>query len=1128
MWCTVKSARGYAWCVSVLLAAALAGTCYGNVLWEIGEQDNNTAEFALGPAGHGQYAGRFTAGALYVVGHSEASKDFPYIQPGPADAWAGHKPHTVTVMFGVKEAPDSGTCRLLVDFLDTHSAVPPRLEIRINDAVFTHQTPKGAGDASAHGEVDKGRQHLMEVAFDAGALKRGNNTLSITSLEGSWVLYDYLRLTVPNGVEPTAIENATNVRGMDSHPYLVRRGGRLHQPVLATVVHIGDSVDATIRIEGGPEQTRRLVSGTQVIEGLVPAVDEPRDVSVSLKVDGRTLAEKTILIRPVRKWEVYLLHHTHLDIGYTHVQTEVDEMQRGFLDEAMELGEKTKDYPPEARFKWLPEGLWAVDSYLRRASEEDQRRFVEAVKKGYISLDALYANELTALCRPEELLELTGYARRLAQKHGLTIDSAMITDVPGYTWGIVPVLAHSGVKYFSIGPNFGHRIGYTLSEWGDKPFYWESPSGREKVLCWVAGMGYSWFHTGLNYTEIKRKLEPGPIFDYLKRLDDKGFPYDIVQVRYNIGSDNGPPDPQLPDMVKAWNEKYAYPRMIIASPSQMFAEFEQRYGETLPTVRGDFTPYWEDGAASSSRETALTRAAAERLVQAQTLFAMVGGRYPAQAFHEAWRQVLLYNEHTWGSWNSISEPQGDFTQQQWAIKQAFALEADRRSKALLALAVEPIADKGTPVQAVEVFNTSSWPRTGLVTLPPDMTTAGDRVQMDSQTAVPSQRLASGELVFMAADVPAFGAARFTLHKGRSTTRGAAKVSGHTLSNGRLTVTINERTGAIAGLTCKGMDINLVDADAGGLNSYFYVEGRDPKAPKPNGPVTIRAVDKGPLLASLEVESEAPGCHRLVRTYRLIDGLDYVEIIDRIDKKDIYTPEGVHLGFAFHVPDGVLRMDTPWAVVRPEGDQLPGACKNYFTVQRWVDISNDRVGVTWATLDAPLIEIGRITNDPRSSVGWIKTLEPSTTFYSYVMNNYWETNYKASQSGEHTFRYAIRPHQGAALADAARFGIERSSPLVVVPVRSEERERRLGPKLPVELPDGVVATTLKPSDDGRALILRLFNTSDRLQEVRVDEPRGSQPPVWRSNLDEEPIAPAAGRLLLAPLEMLTLRLPTTQD
>ena len=1099
-------------------AAACCGAAGGAVLWEIGVQDNGTADFAMGPAGHGQYAARFGAGALYVVGHSEAKNDFPYIQPGPADAWAGHRRHTVTILFGVKGSAAGGECELLVDFVDTHSTVPPKLEIKVNEAVFVHQTPRGAGDASAHGEADKGRQYLMRVPFDAGVLKTGNNTLSITSLEGSWVLYDYLRLTVPAGVESAAIEKVTSIQDVFTRPYLVRREGRLYQPVLANLVHVGDAAEAEVVVEGGPVQRHSLVSGAQVVEGLAPAVSERVEVAAVVKVEGKTLAEKTIYLEPVRRWEVFLLHHTHLDIGYTHVQTEVDEMQQRYLDEAMELGEQTKDYPPEARFKWLPEGLWAVDSYLKDATEEKEARFIDAVKKGYIGLDALYGNQLTALCRPEELLELTGYGRRLAKKHGLTIDSAMITDVPGYTWGIVPVLAQSGVKYFSIGPNFGHRIGYTLSEWGDKPFWWESPSGKERVLCWMAGMGYSWFHTGLNYTSIERKLEPGPIFDYLKRLEGKEFPYDIVQVRYNIGSDNGPPDPQLPDMVKAWNEKYAYPRMIIASASQMFAEFERRYGEKLPTVRGDFTPYWEDGAASSARETAIVRAAAECLVQAQAMFAMTGAEYPAEAFHAAWREVILYNEHTWGSWNSISEPEGEFTKQQWAIKQAFALEADKQSRALLAQAVTHIVDEDGPVDAVQVFNTCSWMRTDLVVLPKETATAGDQVRAGDKV-VPSQRLASGDLAFVAQDVGAFGWASFAIDKGRALARGTAKVSGNRLSNGIIALTIDGKTGAIASLRRDGIDGELADAKGGGLNSYLYVEGRDPKDPKPNGAVSIRAVDKGPLVASLEVICEAPGCNRLVRTYRVIDGLDYVEVTDLIDKKNVYAQEAVHLGFAFNVPGGVLRMETPWAVVRPEVDQLAGACKNYFTVQRWVDVSNADYGATWATVDAPLIEIGRITNDPRSPVGWIRELEPSTTFYSYVMNNYWETNYKASQSGEHVFRYAIRPHDGYDSAVATRFGMERSCALIAVPAS----ERGRGEMYAVS-PEGVIATVLKPSEDGEAVVVRLFNASGRKQKAFAgSDPRlHVQPRVWLSNLDEEPIKELQDGVEMTPWESVTLR------
>ena len=193
-----------------------------------------------------------------------------------------------------------------------------------------------------------------------------------------------------------------------------------------------------------------------------------------------------------------------------------------------------------------------MDSYLKNATPEKRKAFFDAVRAGWIHLDAFYGNELTALCTGEELYELVGLARRLSRENNLTIDSAMITDVPGYTWGLIPAMAQSGVKYLSIGPNFGHRIGYTLADWGDKPFYWLTPDGKDKVLCWMAGMGYSWFHTGLNYKEILNKLKPERFFDYAQRLETANYPYDMVQVRYNIGSDNGPPDPGIADFVKSW------------------------------------------------------------------------------------------------------------------------------------------------------------------------------------------------------------------------------------------------------------------------------------------------------------------------------------------------------------------------------------------------------------------------------------------------------------------------------------------------------------------------------------------------------------------------------------------------
>ena len=1097
------------WC----LPAPAAGD--NTLLWQIGKADNDTAEFALGPDRSNQYSVTFGHDALFVAGQSDPKKDWPYIQPGPADVWAGGKSHTFTILFGLKMTSTEGKGQLLLDFVDTHNASPPKMEIKINDISFVRELPKGAGDASAHGQPDKGRECRLVIDFPAGALKVGSNHITITSLEGSWVLYDQVAMTVPSGFDAGPVEPVTRFLDAHSRPYLIKHDdGKMYQPVLVSVLHIGEPAEAEVIVNGAGLVKQSLKPGFKVIEGFAPAVQEPTSVKIEAKVAGKTIGKQTLTIKPVRKWEVYLLHHSHVDIGYTHVQTEVERKHWKYFEQVIDLARKTADYPAGSAFKWNVEVLWAVDSFLKQASPEDSQAFVDAVKKGWIGLDALYGNELTALCRPEELVRLVDYARTLRRQYDVTIDSAMITDVPGYTWGIVPVLAQSGVKYFSVGPNRGHRIGYTLSTWGDKPFYWQSPSGRENILCWVAGEGYSFFHSG--------RLDAGRLFDYLKRLGDSEYPYDMIQLRYSIGGDNGPPDPDMSDFVKEWNQKYAYPKLVVATTTEMFSQFERRYAGQVPRVRGDFTPYWEDGAGSSAAETSINRDAAERLVQTETLWAMLDpAGYPAEQFQDAWRNVILYDEHTWGAHCSISQPESDFTKAQWKIKQAFALNADLQSRNLLnnALAGHRTAEK--QVAAVDVFNTSSWTRTDLVVLPKSLAVPGDVVRDSEGQAVKSQRLSTGELAFLASDIAPFSAKRFTFGAGEASTSGSAAAKDTELSNGTILLTVNEKTGAAESLKWKQQNIELVDSEAGlGLNDYFYVAGRDPTEPKRNGPVTIRVKERGPLVASMLIESDAPGCNKLVRELRVVDGIDRVDIINVIDKKNIYEQEAVHLAFPFKVPEGVMRMDIPWAVVRPEEDQLPGACKNYFTVQRWVDVSNADYGVTWATPDAPLIEVGAITSDPRGkTVGWIESIEPSTTLYSYVMNNYWETNYKASQEGPTTFRYSIEPHRGFDSGKAAKFGAECSQPLIVVPV---DNKTSIPDSIMKVEPASIIVTAFKPSSDGKAWIVRLFNTGGQPEKTTLTWAKPAPETVWLSNLAEEEVSKTTGPIEMAAYEIVTLR------
>lgn len=902
-------------------------------------------------------------------------------------------------------------------------------------------------------------------------------------------------------------------------PAVTLDGGKPVRNVLVRIEHpYAEPADAVLTVAGLPPRPLKLAFGTQSLEVALPSEAGEKTYAGSLAIGGKTIVEKQLKLAPVRPWTIHLLCHSHVDIGFTNVQTEVEKLHWKFIDQALDIIRATAGYPEGARFQWNSEVLWAVDSYLKQASPDRRKELIAAVRAGTFDLNGMYGNELTGLCRPDELFRLFDRGRRLSKELGVPIQSAMISDVPGYTWGIVPAMSQSGIRYFCVGTNHVHRIGNTIAAWGDKPFYWVSPSGQEKVLCWVAGKGYSWFHIHGRF----EKVRPDSFFEYLQQLEADGFPYDILPLRYSIDGDNGPPDPKLPDLVKAWNEKYVWPKMRISTTTATFREFERRWGDKLPQARGDFTPYWEDGAGSSARETAAVRRASEDLVQAEALRAITGnsgGAYPAAELETAWRNVLLYNEHTWGAHTSIGQPDSEFTRAQWRIKGAFATDAAAQARTLLEKAVPHRRALGEKL-VVDVYNTLSWPRGGLVTVLGPGTAPGAAVVRDSHgNALPSQRLSDGSLVALVADVPPLGAKRLVIEPGQPPAGGTAQVDGNQLVAGKLRVTIDAKTGGIASVASDG--ISVTASPGAGMNEYRYVAGRNPSKPQASGPATLAVKEKGPLVASLVCQSTAPGCRKLVREYRVVAGLDELRVVDLLDREQVRTPEGVHLGFSPNVPEGQMRVDVPWTVIRPEADQLAGACKNYFSVGRWIDVSNDRLGLTCFTLDCPLAEVGAIRMDvpsPFDARVWATKLEPTQTFFWYLMNNYWETNYKADQEGPTSFEFVLWPHGPFDRLGAQRRGLEHSRPLAVVPSSADA-------PLPRSLfqltPPEVLATSVKPADDGRGVVVRLWNASDRPTKARI---AWTQKParVTLSGPFEDDRGDADSDVIVAPQGIVTLR------
>jgi len=1107
----------YLICVAVCAVHTAAAVCSGEskVVWEIGKTDRDYRDLAIAGNYEG-YAKNFPKDPVFAIGKSDAGKSWPFIHPGPDDIWAGGRKHTFAIKF------DLGDSRLKfytlkLNLVSTQGGNPPELNVNVNGTLWKIRTGRGSSDKVLT-DPKAGRPRTYGATMRSSILKAAGNRIAITTTRGSWILYDSVQFVGSDEAPSASGVNASVLpcwyRHKDGPCRAIRLdfvGGPLLEP-------------ASVEVRcAGKRYARRIETAGKVLttaEVLLPIKDLAKAAAakITVKTGKKTLTAQTI-VAPQRKWELHLVHQTHLDIGFTHTQEDVLKLQVKHLRAAMKLIEKTRDYPPEARFRWHPEGMWAVDEFLRTAGDDEKKKFIDAAQKGEIHQDVLYAQAMTGVYSEEELFELMTRAKLFEREYKVPIVSAMQTDVPGYTWGLSAALAHHGVKYITAGPNGGHRVGRTYA-WGDRPFYWVSPSGRHKVLFWLSAKGYAWFFGR------HRGLHPSRIMAYLNVLERSKFPYDIVMLRYAIAGDNGPPDGTLPDAVKAWNEKYAYPRIILSTNSGVMKLLEKRYADKIPVVSGDFTPYWEDGVASTSSDTAVNRRACERIVQAQAMWAMLNrGKFPAGRFDAAWTKMIMYDEHTWGAYCSISRPESQFTIRQVKYKQKFALDGAKMTEKLLAEAAA--ANRKAGSSTVDVYNTTSWTRKReLVTV--DAAKSASAVKDDSGKPVPSQRLASGRLAFIAENVPPFGARRYTIGEGKPA--GGAKlkasVEGTSLANELISLKVDPKTGAVASLKHKAIGAELVDSSSKqGINDYLYILGRNATRghSRIEGPVRITVEDPGPLVATLRVESEAPGCKKLTRRIRLVAGFDYAEFTNTTDKLKQRKPEGVYFAFPLNIPKGISHIDIPWAVIQPEKDQMVGANRNYYCVQRWVDISNADYGATWVTLDAPMLQFHPIKlTPPGGTAHWRTKIEPGQTFYSWVMNNHWETNYKAYQEGLITFRYILRPHAGGYdQTGAQRFARSIHQPLLPV---AADPSRPVAKSMLSVAGDGVVVTSLKPSRDGKALMVRLFNTSPDKQTAAV---KWTVPPkaTWISNPMEDRISKLArpsGPIEMVRHEIVTLR------
>ncbi len=475
----------------VLTAAPEAGasnsTGSAKIVWQIGKEDQDYGDFAL--AGNNKdYHLKFPQKTLlYEIGKSNPATDWPYIQPGSADAWGTRQIQPRIIRFTLADEP-RGVFILRIAMVDVHPTDPSMLKVAVNGHEGYFSFNPGAGAASVQ-NARAGKPQVAEARLAASCLKRGENEITLSTDEGAlWLIYDAITLLNDETGNPPPTLNHLKATAT---PCFAKRGDALDRVVSLELTASGYDTAPTVRvsIDGGSARDVPLgplpAFGTVRTDVLIPGADNARTVSLTAALGGRTRTTEC-RVEPSRKWTIYIAPASHTDIGYTDIQDKTLEGHNQDTDKAIELAKTYPDY------RWNLEVAVQAESYLANRTQRDD--FLRLTHDGKIGVMALYANTLTGLCSHATACHLFQWAADLHRQYGVRFSqTAMLNDVPSAEASLPMIAAHSGIRYLAHAVNNDHAPIFQPYA-TNNPCWWEGPDGSRVLTVFSRqyGLARSW------------------------------------------------------------------------------------------------------------------------------------------------------------------------------------------------------------------------------------------------------------------------------------------------------------------------------------------------------------------------------------------------------------------------------------------------------------------------------------------------------------------------------------------------------------------------------------------------------------------------------------------------------------
>lgn len=309
------------------------------VVWSVGKADNSASEFALAPNGFKNFVGHDFGyeDKFFLIGYSHEKQDFPYVLPGPVDTWGGTWPtsgwrtNQVNILFGVKTLPATGNFKLIIRLRDYAKKFLPLVKVSINGQdekiqlaaegydvnkqPYPRQNEPNVDSTELNGNLSSATPKTIEIPINGNVIKQGGNNVTITVLQGSWIMFDQVCL---EGPATTALKTIGQffIRNAKPAGYELNDNGKRVQPLLVNTQYLKGAPRISVQLDGKTIFNEAVEKDNYVFEAPMPAVSTAKKSNYKILENGKVV-EEGIVTRSKQKLQT-LADYVDTRIGTAH------------------------------------------------------------------------------------------------------------------------------------------------------------------------------------------------------------------------------------------------------------------------------------------------------------------------------------------------------------------------------------------------------------------------------------------------------------------------------------------------------------------------------------------------------------------------------------------------------------------------------------------------------------------------------------------------------------------------------------------------------------------------------------------------------------------------------------------